>query len=481
MHVRRRILTFTFAIGLICGLAPTRSFGAGGTCEDVFRAPSLPTELTAKLIEQLEKTPDKRYLITRLNHDIPVVGTFAGSEMQNGVFLIRFKLEGIDSTIAVNPATASLGTAPIRMNFSEDPVRDLKASLARANEITRDISRMMYEPRPKVFKGPGLEVYGDFGSKQHSANGQVVGRILSEFDAFLKGSGFRLPEKTIVHIRDSKYAKKVTLGPYCLIAGLWSPWRGQSDTTISLLPFRDEAAIVTSPSVLAHERVHSMLAMTYRPDAFFNRPTAQSLQEAIPDFLAAHFTNSPVIAGEIAEARDLTKVLSGARGGLPVTRNIFRTDQFMSQYHNSLAYSGILWRLRETLGADRMTADLKGLLDTIAKTGGPYTGFISSTPLEIEHGNMQHFLRALARFYKNDVTAMRVIAEAANANLFTLDGLTPNRMGSAEPRANGLAGPDERPALATSAMVYSTARVTLPPATLGAIIYFVLFQDDQSH
>ncbi|MBK7890781.1 MAG: hypothetical protein IPJ84_08025 [Bdellovibrionales bacterium] len=114
MHVRQQILTFTFAVGLICGLMPTRSFGTGVTCEDVFRAPTLPTELTAKLIEQLEKTPDKRYLITRLNHDIPVIGTFAGSETQNGVFLIRIRNRAqrtrYESAPSKGAADAALGS-----------------------------------------------------------------------------------------------------------------------------------------------------------------------------------------------------------------------------------------------------------------------------------------------------------------------------------------------------------------------------------
>ena len=478
MAAHRRIL-LSLIVGLICSTTPVASFAAGETCEDIFRSPSVPAEATERLIAQLKQTPENRYLITRLNNDIPVIGTFAGSELQNGVFLIRFKLENRDETISVNPVTTELNKAPAQLNYANDPLQLLKSNLAMANDLTRDISRMMYEPRPRVFNAKGVEIFGNFGSQQHRERGQLVGRVLTEFDDFLKSAGFRTPARTIIHIRDTQYAKKIMLGPYCINEGLWSPWRGYSDNTISLLPYGGESAIVTSPTVIMHERVHSMLAVTYRHDAFFNRPTAKSLQEAIPDFLAAHFSGTPVVAGEISQSRDLTKVVSGARGGFPVTRNIFRTDQFMSQYHNSLAYSGILWRLREAIGAERMTADLKGLIDTLAKTGGPYTSFISSTPLEIEHGNMQHFLRTLSRFYKNDAVAMRVIDEAANANLFTLDGLTPTRMGDPEPGHSGLANSAQRPAVGTSKMVYSTARLTLPPATLGAIIYFVLFQDDQ--
>lgn len=480
MATHQRIL-LSLMVGLICSTTPAASLAAGETCEDIFRSSSVPVEATASLVAKLAATPESRYLITRLNDDIPVIGTFAGSETQNGVFLIRFKLEKRNETILVNPVTAALNKAPARVNYADDPVQLLKANLSMINDLTRDISRIMYEPRPRVFNSKGVEIFGNFGSAKHQENGQFIGRVLTEFDDFLKTAGFRTPAKTIIHIRDTQYAKKIMMGPYCINEGLWSPWRGYSDNTISLLPFQGESAIVTSPSVIMHERVHSMLAMTYRPDAFFNRPTAQSLQEAIPDFLAAHFSGNPVVAGEISQNRDLTRVLAGARGGFPVTRNIFRTDQFMSQYHNSLAYSGVLWRLREAIGPERMTADLKGLLDALAKTGGPYTGFISSTPLEIEHGNMQHFLRALSRFYKNDPNAMQVIDAAAAANLFTLDGLRPTRMGAPEAGQAGLAKPTQRPEVGTSKMVYSTARLALPPATLGAIIYFVLFQDDQSH
>ncbi len=478
MAAHRRIL-LSLAVSLICSFRPASSFALGETCEDIFRASSVPEEATASLVAKLAATPQSRYLITRLNDDIPVIGTFAGSETQNGVFLIRFKNENRNETILVNPATAALSKAPVKLNYADDPVQLLKANLAMANDLTRDISRIMYEPRPRVFNSKGVEIFGNFGSQKHRESGQLIGRVLTEFDDFLKTAGFRTPTKTIVHIRDTRYAEKVMMGPYCINEGLWSPWRGYSDNTISLLPYGGESAIVTSPTVIMHERVHSMLAMTYRPDAFFNRPTAQSLQEAIPDFLAAHFSGNPVVAGEISQSRDLTKVFSGARGGFPVTRNIFRTDQFMSQYHNSLAYSGILWRLREAIGAERMTADLKGLIDALAKTGGPYTSFISSTPLEIEHGNMQHFLRTLSRFYKTDAAAMQVIDAAASANLFTLDGLHPTRMGDPEAGHAGLAKSTQRPEVGTSKMVYSTARLALPPATLGAIIYFVLFQDDQ--
>lgn len=475
---RRVLLAFTFS--LICSITPTTSFSAGDTCEHIFRSSSLPVEISENLVAKLTATPEARYVITRLNDDIPVIATFAGSETQNGVFYIRFKIENRDETILVNPITAALNKAPAQLSYADDPVKMLKANLAMVNDLTRDISRIMYEPRPRVFNANGVEIFGNFGSLKHRDSGQLIGRVLTTFDDFLKSAGFRTPAKTIIHIRDTQYAKKIMMGPYCINEGLWSPWRGYSDNTISLLPYQGESTIVTSPSVIMHERVHSMLAITYRPDAFFNRPTAQSLQEAIPDFLAAHFSGNPVIAGEISQHRDLTRVLTGARGGFPVTRNIFRTDQFMSQYHNSLAYSGILWRIREAIGADRMTSDLKGLLDALAQTGGPYTGFISSTPLEIEHGNMQHFLRTLSRFYKNDGVAMKVIDAAADANFFTLDGLGPTRMGAPGASGSGLATADQRPNVGISKMVYSTARVALPPTMLGTIIYFVLLQDDQN-
>lgn len=484
----------TLPLGITSARAAETTSGA--TCDSLFQASSAPPEMTEKIVAQLARTPKKRYLVTRLNDDRPAIGTYAGSTTHDGVFLIRFQILNSRESVLANPMLAALSEAPVQFDVANgqpasqnasqaSPLRqgmqelqDLKLVFSRANDVMRDFGNIMYQPRQQVFKNQQLEIYGDFGSKQHRADGAAIGRILTQFDDSLEQAGFRLPKKTIVHVRSSRYAKKMNLGPYCFLRGLWSPWRGHSDMTMSLLPFGEESAIVTSPSVLAHERTHSMLASTYRPDAFFNRETAQSLQEAIADFLAAHFTDSPVVGGEVSVARDLSKSLPGARGGLPVTRNLFRTDQFLSQYHNSLAYSGILWRLREALGAKRITADLKGILDALAAIGGPYTFFISSTALEIEHGNMQHFLRTLARFYRADATAMRVIEDVAAANLFTLDGLNPSRMANPAPLANGLASRNVRPPTAVAEMAAATLRITLPPAAIGSIFYFVLFQDD---
>ena len=145
-------------------------------------------------------------------------------------------------------------------------------------------------------------------------------------------------------------------------------WRGktQSVTIFGIVSgeLENVLRIANDQSVLFHERAHAFMLRTYNLKAFINNNIA--FQEALADFFAAHALNDPRILpiGEDTSSRNISTKSHYVESLEQTLEAINLTD--VSEYDphfNSLLISNVLWKVRETIGTDRMSKMLRPLTD----------------------------------------------------------------------------------------------------------------------
>jgi hypothetical protein len=466
-RVRRSVsANLTLALGLVTAfLLATQSHSAIGA----------PLAVTAR--ESATLTPGALYAVTTRNNLSVQYGTFRSFNTEKGEVLAIF-----DRALTANDDQAGTAltftvvwrNAEARPAQAAEPTqtqsgRSLIETLQQFNLALCDIARLMFGLEGRLADSPRIAVYGE---PTLQSDAKLVLERLESFDRAMKEQGFALPERTLVTLTDEAALESgLASGPIALKTAIWSPLRGRADRALKLAPIHGVKSVLVDPSVLAHERFHSVLSSHYGATAFFNRPTALALQEALADFAAAHEAGSPVIGSSSLDLRNLAQAQPSARHDLPLTRADFLP---YDEHWNSLAYSGILWRLRTALGPWRMAKDFKALVDHLAETSGPQNEprlhDPLHDPLQIENANLKHFLTRLTEFYRHDSKALAVLRGVTEANLFAFE----------RPRAQPISPRVSRHRLAeplevdTGLMALATLRFFAPFAALSVAFTFAL-------
>ena len=124
------------------------------------------------------------------------------------------------------------------------------------------------------------------------------------FDHMMENLGFKRPTLTKVLLIEKTLLPNL-LGPASLSENIFNLWHtSEANNLIIMQPFRNNRHILEQPSVLTHERVHSIFRKIYRSDSyvFLNEP----IQEALADFLVAHYKGGPVIKITPQWGRDIS-------------------------------------------------------------------------------------------------------------------------------------------------------------------------------
>ena len=110
-----------------------------------------------------------------------------------------------------------------------------------------------------------------------------------------------------------------------------------------MMPILWNEDILTSSVVLWHERTHSFLFETYGITYGVPHIMTHEIQEALADFMAAHYQDNPVLWEE---------------GGL------FSRDVRQESFHAGI-FASILWELRGYVGPEAMGFLLKPFIDNL--------------------------------------------------------------------------------------------------------------------
>ena len=178
---------------------------------------------------------------------------------------------------------------------------------------------------------------------------------LIAFDHMMEDLGFKRPTLTKVLLIDKTRLPNL-LGPAALSANIFNLWhRSKANNLILMQPIFYNRHVLKQPSVLMHERVHSILRKTYHPDSyvFLNKP----IQEALADFLAAHYKGEPVIW--ILPEWGLIRLIS-RKPNLPLS--IHKTS---TAHEKGEPLSYVLWKLRKHMGEEEIEPVIKPFIDNL--------------------------------------------------------------------------------------------------------------------
>jgi hypothetical protein len=434
----KQISTCLIGLVSILALSPAISNAAAqapiiNSCFDVFYSGNnegLKRRLTI-LDAKLKVIPGAQISLTLKNELRNYRGTYKWLSIKSNRLVIDFN-EGF--SVPLPPETSDFQIFPILPasavndgSTSGDPTR--RHPVAKKNKFSqspavllasfsRDIAKMMFGLKKRITETPRITLYGSLLSSKEAA--LTIAQHLQSFDDKLTAMGFELPNKTYIYVNDRPRTLP-GVGPFAINGSLWSPWRGSSDASIHLRAADHEVQIVSNPKALFHERAHTMLRFQYEPKAFFNLPHATAIQEGITDFLAAHALNNATVKDSDTYNRSLVRAsVNEEQSDFALTRQEFRIGD---SHYNSLAYSSVLWHLRESLGEVRLSQDIKPILDSFARSQGPYPGFFADDPLELENATFQYFLATLKRYYAGNSQAEVVLREACKANLLSFSKL----------------------------------------------------------
>ena len=213
------------------------------------------------------------------------------------------------------------------------------------------IGRLILMPQFPLASVPGIEVVGSRWTSSRELADQMTQKLVV-FDHMMEGLGFQRPTLTKVLLIEKTLLPNL-LGPAALHENIFNLWHtSKANNLIIMQPLLDNRHILEQPSVLTHERVHSVLRKTYRSDSyvFLNQP----VQEALADFLAAHYKGGPVIKSIPQWDRDIS---------LKPTLPLHSSGTTPHYKGRQLAY--VLWKLRGHMGQEEIEPLIKPFIDNL--------------------------------------------------------------------------------------------------------------------
>ena len=227
--------------------------------------------------------------------------------------------------------------------------------------------RHTFVPHRQLLSRGSLRIVGRRSTSLETVEG--VAKTIEGFDGRAQAWGLRIPELTKIVLIERTALPQ--LGSAVSPTPVFDIPRGRLAYSIELSPaFHDNTSAYLDPSTLMHERAHVLLMSNFQRRSYVN--TDKVLKEALADFLAAHASGSTQGPyRNIKEMRD--------EYGSPIDwENISNRG-----YHvQSMAYSNLLWNLRERIGEQGMSEMLVPFIGGLNAYGKP-TFFGESLPPEL--------------------------------------------------------------------------------------------------
>lgn len=264
------------------------------------------------------------------------------------------------------------------------------------------MASLLTGPTKKIVELGSVQVIGKL-SASRKVGIELVNEVTA-YDSQLKGIGFRLPDKTNIVLNDRPLLPNFS-GPVSHTFPLTILGRGAAESTIVMNPILYRSTVTRDLSVLRHERTHSVLFATYARDAYIN--SSLITREALADFFSAHAKNNPEI-GKAAmnrnsalrniETREANGDIKGP-GGKGATQRTSLMDVLggRNSHNDSLIISNALWRVRQALGSDTMTAVIKPIADDLNLHRGSATIIGAEGTAEYAKSEIQYNLASIKR------------------------------------------------------------------------------------
>ena len=199
---------------------------------------------------------------------------------------------------------------------------------------------------------------------------EVIGTLrprMRAFERYMTNLGFKRPKFTRIVVFDKRPTWPRRRGVYI------TPY-GKAFSSMSKMPSgtmgidlhpHNVLTVIRELSAFLHEYSHNFLFYTYRRDAFVN--SGPSIQEALADFLSAHYRGSPVMGMGLGPGkgplRDIEKKAFSSSGMGP---DLTHPDMLgYRKYIDSIHYSNALWEMRKELGASALSSLIKDFIDNL--------------------------------------------------------------------------------------------------------------------
>ncbi len=330
------------------------SANADVRCEDHLRLPGV------------EKADiGQRYTVQTINSSNPLVARLTAVTKREGSIIFDFD-EGDKGTKYSLPLEQIFSAKPVPSwipklswptpDFSWDGVKKSVVGILDIAYLSLGQFHGLVKPQLPMFthaRSDRVRV----GSLNPVTDGVFANRVvdqLTAYDAHFEALGFRIPDITKIVVQYNTLIP--ALSPGLFRYPLLTLRRGCFKHVIKLLPMNHDSRYVTDRFVLFHERAHSFLFATYRPDSLVNADL--TIQEGLADFIAAHYLNSPR-AEELA-ADELRDIENRANHGV-VLKSIL--DLTGEAHNDGLFISNLLWKIRSQIGAAAMNELLPLITD----------------------------------------------------------------------------------------------------------------------
>jgi hypothetical protein len=364
--------------------------------------------------------------------------TYSRSFSENGTDYVEF--------------TKGYGKARTIHKFPRDKIRDFKKWENQgvvANKIAtytvgypvivHTLAKLMSYPYRNLASKPTINVVGSMISSQEL--GAAVAQKLETFDHAMLNLGFLRPESTRVIIDDQPILPSLT-GPFSMNVPTFNLWDGKSKKVIAMNPIFWKTAAVSDNHVLHHERMHALLHRTYNAEAFVNKNSA--IQEAFADFAAAHMEGSPHIGMDTSEkGLPLRNIESrSAENNKVMTSYNSLLEASGTDYHNnSLFMSNVLWKIRQSIGPEKMSNMLKKFTDDINQYHDSFEALEKKSGIPSSLDLRQRFIYDYEYFL---AVMKRTGSEAGESRIAQIADSTISELGLSQNKINEIANSLER-------------------------------------
>ena len=227
------------------------------------------------------------------------------------------------------------------------------------------IGNMLFYPYRQLARRGNINVVGKVLSKKKQA--EVFLENLESIDSVAQSAGFRIPQSTRLILGDRSFLPNFS-GPFSASFPIFNIRDlNLPENTIAMNAISYSGAAARDTGVLLHERTHGILSATYSPDAYVNRDS--TIQEFLADSFSALNRDDPAIGmGAIRANAPARNIKTGQ-----ITNGHEELDTFLtspkhlgkSAHDNSVAFSRMLWSLKEKLGREKMLSLLKPIVDDL--------------------------------------------------------------------------------------------------------------------
>jgi len=259
--------------------------------------------------------------------------------------------------------------------------------------VASELSKIIFKPYKKLASRESVEVVGTLLTNKKL--GETILDNTLKFDESMTQLGFTKPSSTRIIINDKPLLPNLA-GPFSLKPSSINLWDGKSKKVIAMNPIFRKTNVIKSETVLYHERVHAILYRTYSDKAFINR--SNTFQEAFADFISANFSGSPQIGLDATKKgvaiRDIEKRTTSSK------KKINNVSKITGHgYHNdSLLVSNLLWKIREKLGVEETSRQIKPIIDNLNSYDRSFATNESTSTLSKVEEKRQRFLNDFVFF-----------------------------------------------------------------------------------